>query len=151
MSKAGITAQKLRHLDILLVKPWSVRVGPEQDVPIAADVDLFVPNPTSFIVQKLLIHSDRPPHKKAQDILYIHDTLELFGGSLGELRRLWVEEVRPAMPSKTARKGGGDRSGAVRRGDRHDSRGRADSAGPPARARERPACLRVWPGRDPPG
>lgn len=81
-----------------------MRVGPEREVPIGADVDLFVPNPTSFIVQKLLIHSDRPPHKKAQDILYIHDTLELFGGSLIELRRLWVEEVRPTMAPKTARK-----------------------------------------------
>jgi hypothetical protein len=101
---AGITAQKLRYLDLLLVKPWSVRVGRERDVPIAADLDLLVPNPTSFIVQKLLIHSDRSPDKKAQDVLYIHDTLELFGGSLRESRRLWVEEVRPAMPRKTARR-----------------------------------------------
>jgi hypothetical protein len=102
VSKAGITAQKMRYLDLLLVSPWSVRVGPERGVPITADVNLFVPNPTSFIVQKLLIHSDRPPNKKAQDILYIHDSLELFGGSLGELRRLWVEEVRPRMAAKTA-------------------------------------------------
>jgi len=102
--KAGITAQKVRHLELLLIWPWSVRVGPESEIPTAADVELFVPNPTSFIVQKLLIHSDRPPRKKAQDILYIHDTLELFGGSLGELRRLWLEDVRPAMPSKTARR-----------------------------------------------
>ena len=87
-----------------LFKPWSVRVGPEQEVPIAADVDLFVPNPTSFIVQKLLIHPIARRDKRAQDVLYIHDTLELFGGSAGELRRLWVEEVRPAMPSKTARR-----------------------------------------------
>jgi hypothetical protein len=101
---AGITAQKLRYLDLLLVRPWSTRVGPQKEVPIAADVELFVPNPTSFMVQKLLIHSDRPPRKKAQDILYIHDTLELFGGSLGELRRLWVEEVRPRMAPKTARR-----------------------------------------------
>jgi hypothetical protein len=104
ISKAGITAQKMRHLELLLVSPWSVRVGPEQDAAIAAAVDLFVPNPTSFIVQKLLIHSDRPPHKKAQDILYIHDTLELFGGSLDELRRLWADEVRPRMAVKTARR-----------------------------------------------
>lgn len=103
---AGITAQKLRYLDLLLLKPWSVRVGPEREVPIAADVELFVANPTSFIVQKLLIHSERPAHKKAQDILYIHDTLELFGGSLSDLRRLWLEDVRPAMPSKTARRAG---------------------------------------------
>jgi hypothetical protein len=104
VSKAGITAQKLRYLDILLIKPWSVRVGPERQVPIPADVDLFVPNATSFIVQKLLIHSGRSADKKAQDVLYIHDTLELFGGSLGELRRLWVEEVRPAIAKPWARK-----------------------------------------------
>ncbi len=102
--KAGITAQKMRHLELLLVSPWSVRVGPETEVPITAAVGLFVPNPTTFIVQKLLIHSDRPPHKRAQDILYIHDSLELFGGSLGELRRLWVEDVRPSMAAKTARR-----------------------------------------------
>jgi hypothetical protein len=101
---AGITAQKLRYLDLLLLKPWSMRVGPERDVPIATDVELFVANPTSFIVQKLLIHSDRPPHKRAQDILYINDTLELFGGSLGELCRLWADEVRPRMAAKTARR-----------------------------------------------
>ncbi len=104
VSRAGITAQKMRYLELLLVSPWSVRVGPERGVPIAADVDLFLPNPTTFIVQKLLIHSDRPPHKKPQDILYVHDSLELFGGSLGELRRLWVEEVRPRMAAKTARR-----------------------------------------------
>jgi hypothetical protein len=63
-----------------------------------------VPNPTSFIVQKLLIHSARPTNKKAQDVLYIHDTLQLFGGSLGELRGLWVDRVRPGMPGRSARR-----------------------------------------------
>jgi Nucleotidyltransferase len=104
VSKAGITAQKIRHLELLLVSPWNVRVEPEREGPNTADVEVFVPNPTSFIVQKLLIHSDRPPGKKAQDILYLHDTLELFGGSLGELCRLWAEEIRPTMAPKTARK-----------------------------------------------
>jgi hypothetical protein len=75
VSKAGITAQKMRYLDLLLVAPWSVRVGSKLDVSVAAEVDVLVPNPTSFIVQKLLIHPARPPHKKAQDLLYIHDTL----------------------------------------------------------------------------
>lgn len=103
-SRAGITAQKLRYLDVLLIKPWSVRVGPERQIPVKANVALFVPSPTSFIVQKLLIHSDRPAAKKAQDVLYIHDTLELFGGSLAELRRPWVEEVRPGMAKPWARK-----------------------------------------------
>jgi hypothetical protein len=71
-------------------------------VPVSNDVELLVPNPVSFIVQKLLIHSDRNSLKKAQDVLYIHDTVELFGPAMDELQGLWANRVRPAMPSKTA-------------------------------------------------
>ena len=104
VSRAGVTAQRMRYLDHLLVSPWAVRVGSKVGVPVAADVDLLVPNPTSFIVQKLLIHSDRVRDKKAQDVLYIHDTLELFGASLDELQRLWIDAVRPPMPTRAARR-----------------------------------------------
>lgn len=101
VSKAGITAQKLRHLDLLLEAPWLVRIGAET-MPITRPVDLLVPNPVSFVVQKLLIHKRRDARKKAQDILYIHDTLELFGASLGQLRTVWKDEVRPRIPARTA-------------------------------------------------
>jgi hypothetical protein len=73
-------------------------------VPVATDVDVFVPNAASFIALKLLIHSDRNPSKKAQDVLYIHDTLELFGGALDSLHRTWVESMQPAMPEKTTKR-----------------------------------------------
>lgn len=71
VSKAGVTAQKMRYLDLLLVSPWTVRVGPKLGVPVATELDVRVSNPTSFIVQKLLIHSDRTGSKRAQDVLYI--------------------------------------------------------------------------------
>jgi hypothetical protein len=72
--------------------------------------------PNSFFVQKLLIHSDHRREKKAEDVLYIHDTLELFGGSLRELRRLWVERIRPIHGTEDSEEGRGDRSGSIRRG-----------------------------------
>jgi hypothetical protein len=100
--KAGITAQKLRYLDLLLVAPWSVMVGPEVGVPTAVSMNVLLPNPVGFIAQKLLIHADRRPLKRSQDILYIHDTLELFGASIDRLREIWKDEVRPSMPAKTA-------------------------------------------------
>jgi hypothetical protein len=103
VSKAGITAQKLRHLELLLAAPWKVQVGPENRVPIERAVDLVVPNPVSFIVQKLLIHKHRDAGKKAQDVLYIHDTLELFGASLDQLRTVWEGEVRSKMLPKTSK------------------------------------------------
>ncbi len=103
-SKAGINAQKLRHLELLLEAPWSVAIGPDSEVSFGESLHLLVPNPVSFIVQKLLIHEKRKGNKKAQDVLYIHDTLELFGGALDDLRALWVDQIRPSMPEKTARR-----------------------------------------------
>lgn len=104
VSKAGVNAQKLRHLDILFVAPWSVQIGPGKDIPFDDPVDVLVPNPVSFIIQKILIHEKRKPGKKAQDVLYIHDTLELFGAALEELRPLWTDHVRPSLPEKTAKR-----------------------------------------------
>jgi Nucleotidyltransferase len=104
VSKAGITAQKLKHLELLLAAPWKVQVGVESKVPIQRAVDLAVPNPVGFIVQKLLIHKHRDVEKKAQDVLYIHDTLELFGASLDKLQTVWEGEVRPKMSPKTAKR-----------------------------------------------
>lgn len=101
---AGITAQKLRHLDLLLLAPWSVRIGTNEDVPLQRPADILLPNPVSFIVQKLLIHEKRRPDKQAQDVLYIHDTLELFGGALDELRAVWTDQIRPSMLKKTAKR-----------------------------------------------
>lgn len=40
MAKAGISAQKIRHLDVLLVDPWVIRVGPQEGVPLPARMDV---------------------------------------------------------------------------------------------------------------
>lgn len=104
VSKAGITAQKLRHLEILLVSPWVISVGPAQGVPLPRAIDLQVANPVGFIAQRLLIQGERPPAKRAQDLLYIHDVLELFGAALPALKELWEAKVRPSLGARTARK-----------------------------------------------
>jgi hypothetical protein len=102
VAKAGVTAQKLRYLDLLLIRPWAVRLTKELGVPVESSTDVMLANPVSFIAQKLLIQKYRKPDKKAQDVLYIHDTLELFGGELPALRALW-QEIRPTLHDKTAR------------------------------------------------
>lgn len=104
MAKAGITAQKLRHLDLLLLSPWTLRIGPDQGIPLSEPLDVQIVNPTSFIVQKLLIRHERRGDKRAQDVLYIHDTLELFGGALPMLREHWINAVQPTLTPKLARK-----------------------------------------------
>ena len=72
--------------------------------PLSPPADILLPNPVSFMVQKLLVHESRRPDKRAQDLLYIHDALELFGGALEELRAVWRDQVRPSMPDRTARR-----------------------------------------------
>jgi hypothetical protein len=102
--RAGVVAQKLRYLQLLLVNPWVVRVAQDVGVPVKSGTDVMVPNPVSFITQKLLIQEKRDSDKKAQDALYIHDTLELFGGDLPALKELWRAKVRPTLPERTAKK-----------------------------------------------
>lgn len=94
-AQAGITAQRLRYLDLLFLTPWSVTLGADwgADAPLA----VRIPNPVAFVAQKLLIHPDRAAGKQAQDLLYIHDTLELFANRLDELHALWGDHIRTGM------------------------------------------------------
>jgi hypothetical protein len=103
MAKAGITAQKLRYLEVLLIAPWSIRLTSTTEIPTNQPIDLLVPNAVSFMIQKFLIHDRRDVRKRAQDVLYIHDTLQLFGASLENLRSVWEDEVRPNMPARTVK------------------------------------------------
>lgn len=95
LAKADITAQRLRYLDLLLKSPWNVTL--DADWGAEGPLDLRVPNPVAFIMQKFLIHEGRPANKQAQDILYVHDTLELFGSQLSELTALWRNDVRDSL------------------------------------------------------
>jgi hypothetical protein len=99
---AGVTAQKLRYLDILLVEPWAVTVGKEQGIPLARPAELLIPNPTSFVIQKLLIAPRRRPEDRAKDALYVHDTIELFAEDLDALHSIFVERLAPTL-SRSAR------------------------------------------------
>lgn len=98
VAAAGITAQRLRHLDLLVRSPWNVTLGEAWGA--ASPLNLRIPNPVSFVVQKLLSHDERAPRKRAQDVLYIHDTLELFAPKLGELATLWQTELRATLRAR---------------------------------------------------
>jgi hypothetical protein len=104
MKAAGITAQKLRYLELLLASPWTLSLSADGGVPVREPVAVRVANPVSFLAQKLLIHGRRRREKRAQDALYVHDTLELFDGQLTELRALWVSDLLPPWPPTTLKK-----------------------------------------------
>ena len=71
---AGATSQQLRYIGLLLNRPWIIDLTSGT---FAGHVQ--VANPASFVVQKLLIHRRRSVDDRARDLLYFHDTLQLFG------------------------------------------------------------------------
>jgi hypothetical protein len=100
MRVAGVVSQSLRHVDLLLRSPWLVHLDKTTEFPKSGSAAVQIANPVTFIAQKLLIYAKRPSGDQAKDILYIHDTIEIFGGSLERLRDEWHNNVRKHLPGK---------------------------------------------------
>jgi len=100
---AGIFAQKLRHVDLLLNAPWEVEVGAANGYPTQGIRRIRLPNAAAFLAQKILIHDKRDRTDRAKDVLYIHDTIETFGRNLLAIREEWKMKVRPGLHVKAAR------------------------------------------------
>lgn len=96
---SGIVSQQLRHIELLLQHPWSIDLKSDG---LAARIQ--VANPVSFLAQKVLIHDRRDREDRAKDILYMHDTLEVFGARLAELQELWRDTVGPELPARSVAK-----------------------------------------------
>jgi hypothetical protein len=98
----NVSAQKLRHLDVLLQSSWSVRLQPENGFPFSEPTEIRIPNAASYLAKKILIHGKRRAEDKARDILYIHDTIDAFGQALERLHAVWHEHVRAHLHTRAA-------------------------------------------------
>lgn len=94
---SGITAEKLPHVDVLLHGPWLASVPDGDEV-----LRVRVVNPVAYLLQKLLI-LDRRRDKQAKDLLYIHDTLAVFAGSLSSVEAI-AADLAPNLPRGSLRK-----------------------------------------------
>lgn len=99
----GISSQQLRYVDILLLQPWRVELGQANGYPFEPARLVQVANPASFLAQKILIQGERDRRDRAKDILYIHDTIEMFSGNLGELKGIFANEIRVRLHAKQVR------------------------------------------------
>jgi hypothetical protein len=97
----GIVAQKLPHVDVLLVEPWTV------SLPSAGRkaVQVRIPSAVTYLAQKVLVLPDREREKQSNDVVYVHDTLMMFADNLPALRPLW-ESVKPRLTKKQVRDAG---------------------------------------------
>ena len=62
-----------------------------------------IAHPTRCMAQKLLIHDRRERRSRAKDILYLHDTIELFGASLDVLGEEWKLTAIPELSESAIR------------------------------------------------
>ena len=93
----GISSQLLRYIEILMLSPWKVELDKENGYPFSARRNVRIANPVSFLVQKILIHGKRNYKDRAKDLLYIHDTIEVFSESLEELQTIYQNDVAPRL------------------------------------------------------
>ncbi|MCI0419747.1 MAG: nucleotidyltransferase domain-containing protein [Acidobacteria bacterium] len=103
MRVAGVVSQRLRYLELLLMAPWTVSLDESNGFPFPQAKRVRIANPTTFLAHKVLVHAKRPPGKSYNDILYIHDTLETFGGRLDDLRNEWIGRVKPEVRDRNVR------------------------------------------------
>lgn len=99
----GVNAQRLRFLEVLLTAPWRIALEPDV-IPVSGPALVCVPNATSYLAQKILIHGYRSPRQRAKDMLYTHDTIDTFADALPALRTTWVETVRPSLHERSVRR-----------------------------------------------
>jgi hypothetical protein len=91
-------------LELLLNAPWQITLGAEAGFPVGEPIIVRVPNASSYLAQKLLVHQKREPRERAKHILYIHDTIQTFGRALPRLKQEWADSVRPLLLGKAAAK-----------------------------------------------
>ncbi len=69
----GLTAQALRYLDVLLVGPISFDAGAIPGIGLDGPAIIRLPNPASFVLQKLLAWPLREPEKRPKDLAYVYE------------------------------------------------------------------------------
>lgn len=94
--QAGLSAQPIRHLDLLLHDPWKIDVSRVEGFIGAPSV--LIPNPYCYVMQKILNVSDRGVEKRAKDFYYIYEVSVLFRDVLPQVARVGGS-VRKRFPA----------------------------------------------------
>ena len=97
---SGVSSQLLRYIEVLMISPWKIGLGEENGYPFTPIRTVQVANPASFLAQKILIHRERDFKDRAQDLLYMHNTIEVFSEHLGELRGIFTKEIGPTRHAR---------------------------------------------------
>jgi Nucleotidyltransferase len=95
--EANVSSQLLRYIEILLISPWTVELGEKNGYAMSPKRTVQIANPASFLAQKIIIHEQRDYRDRAKDLLYTHDTIEVFSETLDELQKLFRGALVPKL------------------------------------------------------
>lgn len=96
----GVKAQPLRYLDLALFDPWTIN---SKNIPELndIDIDIQIPNPGAYLIQKFIIKDRRKPAFAQKDCFYIYELLLKFRDNFDILKGCIDDLV-----VKNAQKGG---------------------------------------------
>lgn len=95
----GLYAQPLRYLELLLQRPWQVSMDGIAGFEDVAGLYVRVPNPSAYVVQKILIREQgRPAEDLAKDCYYIYEISVIFRQAMDRLH----EEYQAIQTSSPA-------------------------------------------------
>jgi len=95
----GLHAQPLRYLDILFCRPWAVSIGKIVEFRKLGNIQVRVPNPAAYVVQKVLIRDQRRSDpSKAKDCYYVYEISVVFRDALDHLAAEFAA-LSPFLPS----------------------------------------------------
>lgn len=84
--QAGLMAQPLRYLAILLRRPWVMSLGDVPGFEAFRSINVRLPNPAAYFAQKVLIQGQRrAPEAMAKDFYYLFEISVLFRDAHKEL------------------------------------------------------------------
>lgn len=73
----GLTAQAMRYLDLLFVEPMLFDAATLPELGLAGLTNILLPNPASYVIQKLLAWPSRDAGKRGKDLAYVHEVAVL--------------------------------------------------------------------------
>lgn len=99
---SGVSSQLLRYIELLMINPWKIELSEENGFPLTHKRTIQIANPATFLAQKILIHRERDFKDRAKDLLYMHDTIEVFSEHLEELHETFTKEIQPKLHARRA-------------------------------------------------
>jgi hypothetical protein len=97
--QAGLNAQALPYLDLLLNAPLPFDVSVIPETGLRKSTQILLPDPMAYVLQKVLARNRRKPNKKETDQAHIYDVVALWSGRWSDMHATLMTLQDAGFPS----------------------------------------------------